>query len=110
MSATDLVHDDDDVALNRADGLERQILSGKMCCTKSRGRQSTKYTDSLNNYATRKEPLNNELIRRTDDREEWKAMTDGDGDGDGDLFGFLTSSSTPTRLVAISRTGPRQSV
>ena len=51
---------------NRADGLEKQILSGKICGTKSRGRQRTKYTDSLNNFVTRKEYPNNELIRRTD--------------------------------------------
>ena len=29
--------------INRADGLEKQILSGKICGTKSRGRQRTKY-------------------------------------------------------------------
>ena len=52
----------------------KQILSGKICGAKSRGRQRTKYTDSLNNFATRKESPNNELIRRTDDREGWKAM------------------------------------
>ncbi|GFN81833.1 triple functional domain protein-like protein, partial [Plakobranchus ocellatus] len=44
--------------------------------TKGRGRQRIKYTDSLNTciYATRKESPNNELIRRTDNRGEWKAM------------------------------------
>ena len=57
---------------NRADGLEKQILSGKICGTKSRERQRIKY--SLNNFVTRKEFPNNELIRRTDDREDWKAM------------------------------------
>ena len=61
--------------INRADGLEKQILSGKICGTKSRGRQRTKYTDSLNNFVTRIESPNNELIRRTDDREGWKVMT-----------------------------------
>ena len=60
--------------INRADGLEKQILSGKICGTKSRERQCTKYTDSLNNFVTRKESPNNELIRRTGDREGWKAM------------------------------------
>ena len=34
----------------------------------------TKYTDSLNNYVKRTESPNDELIRRTDNREEWKAM------------------------------------
>ena len=60
--------------INRADGLEKQILGGKICGSKSRGRQCTKYTDSLNNLVTRKVSPNNELIRRTDDREDWKAM------------------------------------
>ena len=36
--------------LIRADGLEKQILSGKICGTKSIGRQRTKYTDRLNNF------------------------------------------------------------
>ena len=39
----------------RADGLVKQVLSGKICGTKSRGRQRRKYTDSLNNFVTRKE-------------------------------------------------------
>ena len=30
--------------INGADGLEKQILSGKICGTKSRGRKRTKYT------------------------------------------------------------------
>ena len=59
--------------INRAVGLGKQILSGKICGTKSRGRQRT---NSLNNFVTRKESPNNELItiRRTDDRKDWKAM------------------------------------
>ena len=52
--------------INRADGIEKQILCGKICGTKSRGRQRTKYTDSLNSYVTRKESPINELIRRTE--------------------------------------------
>ena len=59
--------------INRADGLEKQILNGKICGIKTRGRQRTKYTDILNNFVTRKESPNIELIRRTDDREDWKA-------------------------------------
>ena len=35
---------------NKADGLEKQILNGKICGTKNRGRQCTKYTDSWNNF------------------------------------------------------------
>ena len=34
----------------------------------------TKYTDKLNNFVTRKESPNNELIGGTGDREDWKAM------------------------------------
>ena len=60
--------------INRADGLEKQILSGKICGSKSRGRQRTKYTDSLNNLVARKESSNNGVIRRSDGREDWKAM------------------------------------
>ena len=49
-------------------------MSEKIFGTKSKGRQRTKYTDSLNNFVTRKESPSNELIRRTDDREDWEAM------------------------------------
>ena len=51
--------------LSREDGIKKQILSGKICGTKSRGRQRTKYIDSLNNFVTRKESPYNELTRRT---------------------------------------------
>ncbi|GFN94238.1 endonuclease-reverse transcriptase [Plakobranchus ocellatus] len=60
--------------INIANEIEKRILCGKICGTKGRGRQRIKYTDSLNSYATRKESPNNEFIRRTDNREEWKAM------------------------------------
>ena len=60
--------------INIADGLEKQILGGKIPGTKIRGRQRTKYTDSLNKYVTRKKSSNNELVRRTDDREGWEGM------------------------------------
>ena len=43
--------------INRADGLEKQILSGKICGTQSRRRQVTKCTDSLDNFVTRKNNL-----------------------------------------------------
>ena len=36
--------------INRDGVLEKQILDGKISGTKSRGRQSTRYTDSLNTY------------------------------------------------------------
>ena len=49
-------------------------MSGKICDAKSRGRHRTKYTDCLNNFVTRKESPNNELMRRTDDRDDWKAI------------------------------------
>ena len=60
--------------IKRADALEKQMLSGKIRGTKSRRRQRTKCTDSLNNFVTRKESPNIELIGRTDDREDWKAL------------------------------------
>ncbi|GFO23026.1 hypothetical protein PoB_004953100 [Plakobranchus ocellatus] len=63
--------------INRADGIEKEILCGKICDTKGRGRQRIKYTDSLNSYAMRKESPDIELIRRTDNREEWKAIVAG---------------------------------
>ena len=47
-------------------------LIGKICDTKNRGRQRTKYKDSLNNFVTRKESPINELIGKTDDREGWQ--------------------------------------
>ena len=37
-------------------------------------KKTIKHTDSLNNFVTRKESPNNELIRRTDDREDWKVV------------------------------------
>ena len=58
--------------INRDGGLEKQTLSGKICDTKSRGRQRTKYADSLHNFVIRKESPNNELIRRAYDREDWE--------------------------------------
>ena len=39
--------------VNRGDGLEKQIFRGKICGSKSRGRQHTKYTDSLHNFVTK---------------------------------------------------------
>ena len=45
--------------VNRADGLAKQIFSGKICGTKSRGSKRTKYTDSLNNFVIEKESPNN---------------------------------------------------
>ena len=60
--------------INRANGPEKQILNGKIRETKISGRQRTKYTESLNNFVTRKESPNIALIRRTDDREDLKAM------------------------------------
>ena len=60
--------------INRADGLEKEILNGKISGKKSRGRQRTKFTDSINKYVTGRGSPNIELIRRTDDRQDWKAM------------------------------------
>ena len=94
--------------INRADGLENQIISGKICGTKRRGRQHTKHTDSLINFVTIKESPSNELIGRTDDREDWKAMVaathlahdddddddDDDNDDDDDGDDDVSSSSS----------------
>ena len=60
--------------VNRADGLEKLLLSGKICGKKSRGKQRTKFTDSLNAFATNNKGTKNELIRRTEKRDEWRAM------------------------------------
>ena len=60
--------------INRADGIEKQLLSGQICGTKSRGRQRTKYNDGMNNFVTRKESPNKEFIRRTGNGEDWKGM------------------------------------
>ena len=60
--------------INRDDVLGKRIMSGKICGTKRRGKQGRKYTESLNNFVSRKESPNNELIRRTDVTEDWKAM------------------------------------
>ena len=53
---------------------KKQLLCGKICGMKSRERQRINYTDSLNLYITKKESPNNELIKRTGNREEWRAM------------------------------------
>ena len=58
----------------RADGMEKQLLCGKICGTKSRATQRINYTDSLNLYITKKESPNNELIRTAGNRKEWRAM------------------------------------
>ena len=41
---------------------------------KPEGDKAQNTQDSLNNFITRKESPNNELIRRTGDREDWKAI------------------------------------
>ena len=43
-------------------------MGGKICGTKSRGTLRIKYTDSLKNYVMRN------MLTRTDDKPEWKAM------------------------------------
>ena len=45
-----------------------------MCGIKSRGRQRTKYTDSLKDYVKRKESSNNGLTRRANYWVDWKAV------------------------------------
>ena len=58
----------------RKDGLEKHLLCGKIEGVKSRGRQRTKFTDSLSNFVSKKKSSNIESMRRTDDKEEWRAM------------------------------------
>ena len=60
--------------LNRADGLEKRLLCGKISGVRSRGRQRIKYTDSLNNFTTGNQSSINDLIRKTGNRDEWKSM------------------------------------
>ena len=60
--------------LHRPDGLEKQLLCGKISGVRSIGRQRTKYTESLNRFITQKQLPINELIRRYDNRDEWRAM------------------------------------
>ena len=62
------------LAFNQSRWTRKANIEWKDLGTKSIGRQRTKYTDSLNNFVTRKESRNNELIMITDDRECWKAM------------------------------------
>lgn len=57
----------------RADRLEKQLLCGKIEGVKSRGRQRTEYTDSLSSFVTGKKSAI-QLIRRSADRDGWKAM------------------------------------
>ena len=58
----------------RKNGIEKQMLCGKIEGRRSRGRQQTAYIESLNKYTTRNSISNAELIRRTNDREAWRAM------------------------------------
>ena len=58
----------------RKNGIEKQMLCGKVKGRRSRGRQRIKYMDSLNDYVTNKSLRNTELIRKTDNRKEWRAM------------------------------------
>ncbi|GFO02054.1 endonuclease-reverse transcriptase [Plakobranchus ocellatus] len=54
----------------RAGGLEKLLWSPKMCGNKSKGRQHTTFTDNLNKFGTNKEGTNNELKRKTENREK----------------------------------------
>ena len=58
----------------RADRLEKQLLCGKINGMRSRGRQRMKYTDSLNNFAAGKQSSINDLIRKADNRDEWRSL------------------------------------
>ena len=58
----------------RKNGIEKHMLCGKVEGRRSPGRQRIKYMDSLNDYVTNKSLRNTELIRKMDNREEWRAM------------------------------------
>ena len=58
----------------RKDGIEKHVLCGKIEGKRSRGRQRNLFINSLNKYATDGTITNAELIRRTEDREVWRAM------------------------------------
>ena len=86
-------------------------MSAQICGSKSRGRQRRKYTDSLNNFVTRNESPNNELIRRTatdlvhdnddydDDDDDGDDDEDDDEEEDGDLCNnLLCRSLKPTAV------------
>ena len=61
--------------INRTNGLEKLLMCGKIQGKRSRGRQRMKYTDSLNLFTTNTASPVNSLIRRTDNREEWRALS-----------------------------------
>jgi len=58
----------------RTDGIEKLMLGGKIEGKKSRGRQRVKYLDGIKNYIAQESTDNIELLRRTDNREEWRAL------------------------------------
>ena len=58
----------------RKDGLEKQVLCGKIGGMRGKGRQRNTFINSLNNYATDGMIRNAELIGKTEDREVWRSM------------------------------------
>ena len=58
----------------RKDGIEQQVLCGKIEGRRGRGRQRNTFINSLNNYAIDGTISNAELIRKIEDREVWRAM------------------------------------
>ena len=62
----------------RADGMDKQLLCSKICGMKSRRRQHTNYTGSLNFYITKKELPKNELIRIAANGGLWSPMSGTD--------------------------------
>ena len=64
--------------LNRHKGFEHLALTGKIEGVRSRGRQRTKYLDSLNKWTTEILDIdkldNNSFLRLSEDRDVWRAM------------------------------------
>ena len=60
--------------INRTNGLEKLLMCGEIQGKRSRGRQRMKYTDSLNLFTTNTASPVKSFIRRTDKREERRAL------------------------------------
>ena len=62
--------------INRRNGLEKLVLCGKIKGTRGQGRQRQTYMDSMRRLTSDQDNTLTrvELIRRTEDREDWKSL------------------------------------